>query len=188
MELGEPNDFLRVGSFTLNNRGNLTVASACIKADAAAIKMATYGSSGFLVNGSLLKRNVNNLERSFVNAGHKVTVEIAVAAYRVVSLDLVSDNLGAGNDDLIAAAGPEQSLYKTLNKLVVFFVVTGAILKYVNGVNGGKTVISFQTNGQLLTAFFGNCFFKFAIYNSHRHKAGVERSIHFKLHKWFFLS
>ena len=131
---------------------------------------------------------MNDLEGGFVNACHEIAVKGADAALGVVRLDLIGDELGAGDDDLEATAHPKQRLDDSLDELVVLLVMTRAFLEYLQSEYGDKTVVSLKTNGERLAALSGNGCLKIAVYDRHGHKAGVERCIYFKLHKWFFLS
>ena len=174
LELGEPDYFLGINRFAFNYRAYLAVASARIKADAATVEMTSNGGCGLLGCGSLIEGDVDDLKGCLVNARHKLAVESADAALGVIRLNFVCNNLGARDDDLITAANPKKCLNYSLNKVVIFLVMTGAVLKNVNGENRGKAIVSFKCDGELFSSLGFYCCFKIAVNNRHRHKAGIK--------------
>ena len=79
VNLGEPDDLLGINRLTVNYRRNLSVRSACVKADTAAAKVSSNRASRALLLGSILKRGKNYLKGLFVNSLHKAHVEISRA-------------------------------------------------------------------------------------------------------------
>ena len=182
LQLREPNDLLRICSLALDNGAHLTVTSACVKADAATVKMASNRSCRLVGNGCLLEGNVDHLKGRFENKRHRIAVEYAASTVGIVSLDTVGDHLRARDDDLIATARPKQGFYNSLNKVVVFLVVSRAVLIYVNGKYRHQTVVSLESDRQLFPALCLNSGLEIAIYKCHRHKAGIQGCINFQLH------
>ena len=111
--LGEPDHFLAVHALTVDDRGDLTVTSAGVEADAAAIQMTADGLGKALLLGHLV--HPHHLKGMLEHVTHVVEVEVPGAAGGIVLLHGVAHSLVAGQIHPEAALHPQQSLDDAVN-------------------------------------------------------------------------
>ena len=179
--LREPHDLLGIHALAVDDSTHLTVASARVKADAAAVEMTTDGRGGRLILRSILQRAGQNLKLLLIDALHKMYVEITQTAVGVSFFDLVADHFATGNDDLVAARHPQQGFGDTLHKAEVLLIVTDVIFVDTGLVCSGVALVSFDRDHDVLTVFFGRLA-HLAANNGQRLELGIQFSIDFKLH------
>ncbi len=104
-------------TLAVDDRGDLAVGAAGVKAYAAAVEVAAYGLGVGLFGGELGAGD--DLEGALVDPGHEVLVEGAAALGRVGRADIFIDALVAGDVYLPAAVEPEHGLYHAVGVVFV---------------------------------------------------------------------
>ena len=117
-----------------------------------------------------------------IHAAHKVVIKCALAVGGVSLGKAIRDQLGARNDDLVAASDPQKALDKTFNKCVVLVVVTCSV-----GINdrlkcADVSLVAFNADHKLFAARCLCGLGEFAVHQHHRGKALVQNCFNFKLH------
>ena len=168
ISLWEPYDLLAVNALTVDNGAYLSVASARVKSDTAAVKMSAYGSCVFFIYGRVLYISVFNCDRGFINLGHNAPVESASAVWRISLCESVGDKFRTRDYNLVSASYPDKALYDSFNEFVVFIVVSRSI-----GVNNGLeyayvSLVSFDSDNQSVTTRSLCCLGELTVYQNHR--------------------
>ena len=99
-------------------------------------------------------------------------VEIPQTAGGIGRLDLVADDLAAGDDDLITARHPQQGLNNALHKAEVLLIVAGAIGEHTGLIGGGIALVPLDGDNQILPVFSGGGT-HLAAHQGHRGITGV---------------
>ena len=170
----------------VNDGGNLAVGTAGVEADAAAVEVTSYGSGRFAGNGSMFKVGHDDFKRVFIASCHESVIKVTEFAFFISFFDLFADDGCACDDDLVAASDPEESFYDTFDITEVDVIFSDAVLVYSGLESGNVTVVSFNTDNDVLTVFLG-VFTEFAGNERHGGELFVENGLYFKLHNVLYL-
>ena len=109
--LGEPDDLLAVDAFAVDDGGYFAVASARIKADAAAVQVAADGRGGVLAGRGLGGRGgIAYLKGMLINVRHEIRVKGARATLAVLRLHTLVYGFAARDGHAEAAVYPQHAL------------------------------------------------------------------------------
>ena len=123
---GKPDNLFGIDGLSVDHGGDLAVASAGVKADAAALHMAAHGLGGVLGLRQLVRQH--NLKGMLEHAGHVVPVKGLLAVGAVCGGEVIVGVLIAADVDLKAAFHPEDGLYQAVYVVVVCFAhLLGAV-------------------------------------------------------------
>ena len=119
LRLRVPDDLLGIDGLAVDDCGDLAVGAARVKADAAALHMATDGDGGLVCLRQLLGRAVDDLERHFIDVLHELHVERALAREGIGALQTLRQRAVAADPDAEAADGPQQEFYIALDIAII---------------------------------------------------------------------
>ena len=153
LQLGEPNHFLRVDAFPVNDSGDLAVRAAGIKADAAAVHVAAHGLGGFVGCGAGVQRQVQNFQLPLVELVEERVVKVTRAIAPVSLLQLLGQLAAAADGNPEAAGGPEQELDIALHIAVVGLRHFGCAVD-AGVVNGDAALVTLQSDSDGLFSPF----------------------------------
>ena len=115
--LGEPDHFLGVDGFPVDDGGDLPVASARVEADPAALHGAADGLGGVLGSGNLVHQD--HLEGVLKDAGHVIPVEFLLAPGAVNGFQILANARVAADIDLETTLHPEDGFHQPFDVVVV---------------------------------------------------------------------
>ena len=172
-----PDDFLAEDRFTIEDRGDFSIATAEVEADARAIEVTAQGRGGFFGGGDVA--GVNDLESLFVNAAaHDFGVELAGRDFTIMRGELSMESVGPIEMDAKAAARPEEEFQVALE--VAKISAGGGMLVgkdlCIKTEDGTVRLFESEVDGNSVAAAF-NLLTKGAISEGGRAEIGVERGI-----------
>ena len=117
---GKPPECGRSGNRDpVDDSGNLTVGSACVETDTAAVHITAHGLSNLVCLGTCLQRQIQNLQSFFVQLLYKGIVELTLALGSIGCLQLLGQLGAAADGNTETADGPQQELHIALHIAVV---------------------------------------------------------------------
>ena len=153
LQLGEPHDLLAVDALAVHHRGDLPVAAARVKADAAAVQVTAHTAGGLTAHGhrgGIL--GVMHLEGPFIHRGHEVRVKGPGAAGGIGGLQVLIHHPGAGYRELPAAPAPQKGLHQTIHQIHRGFIVR-AVGQDVHAVVVAVALVALHVDHEVGLAF-----------------------------------
>ena len=115
LELGEPDNLLGIDAFPVHHGGHLPVRASGVKADAAAIQVASQRAGGLVGLGAILQGPVQDFQIPLIDLPEKVRVKGPVSVGGIVLPQPLRDLGAAAEIDPEPADGPEQELHHPLH-------------------------------------------------------------------------
>ena len=114
-----PDNFLGVDTLAVDHSGDLPVRATGIKADPAAVHVTADGLGALVGSGTLLQRQIQNLQRTLVELLNKIVVKGTLTCGGVGFLQLLSDGRRAADVDTETTDGPQQELHVPLHIAII---------------------------------------------------------------------
>ena len=146
VELGEPDDLLRVDTFAVDDSGDLSIGAACIKTNAAAIHIPAHGLRLLVGGRAAFQRKVENLQLLLVHLLDEGVVKLTLTCGGVGLLELLCQLRAAADGNLEPADGPQQELHIPLHIAVVSIAHLGSAVDE-GAVDGDAAPIPFHGDG-----------------------------------------
>ena len=144
--LGMPDHFLGVNALAVDDSGDLTVGTAGIKADAAAVHVAADGTGGLVGSGAGAQGQIQDLQLALVELLEEVVIEEADTVSGVGLLQLLGDLGATADTDLKTADGPQQELDIAFHIAVVRISHFGSAVD-IGVAHGNMTLVTLNSNG-----------------------------------------
>ncbi|MPN46348.1 hypothetical protein SDC9_193934 [bioreactor metagenome] len=153
LKIGVPRHFLTENELAVDQRGTLAVGTAKVETDPASVEMASQRFCRLDGSRRFFQRTINHLHFVGINPAHDFIVEGALAFRRVNGGQFGGKHRVARNRDLVSAAHPEKTLYKTFHVTDVGFLFFRARRTEDNGGKGADAFRRpFQGNDDLLAS------------------------------------